>query len=80
MAIPKKDFAYCFEKWKECWYEWAWSQGEYFEGDKGVIVLDKLCLFFKKKNTCNVLNGWILSRQTSYVSCVGGHMCFLKFC
>jgi hypothetical protein len=33
MAIMKKDFADCFEKWKECWYKCVWSQGGYFEGD-----------------------------------------------
>ena len=33
MAIPKKDFANCFEKWKERWDKCVRSQGEYFEGD-----------------------------------------------
>jgi hypothetical protein len=33
MAIPKKDFLDCFEKWKERWEKCARSQGEYFEGD-----------------------------------------------
>jgi len=33
MAIPKKDFSDCFEKWKEPWDKSVRSQGEYFEGD-----------------------------------------------
>ena len=33
MAIPKKDFSDCFEKWKEHWDKYVRSQGEYFEGD-----------------------------------------------
>ena len=32
MAIPKKDFSGCFEKWKERWDKCVRSQGEYFEG------------------------------------------------
>ena len=32
MAIPKKDFSDCFEKWKECWDKCVRPQGEYFEG------------------------------------------------
>ena len=27
MAIPKKDFSDCFEKWKECWDKCVRSQG-----------------------------------------------------
>jgi hypothetical protein len=33
MAIPKKEFSDCFEKWKERWDKCVRSQGEYFEGD-----------------------------------------------
>jgi hypothetical protein len=33
MAIPKKEFSDCFEKWKECWDKCVRSQKEYFEGD-----------------------------------------------
>jgi hypothetical protein len=33
MAIPKKDFSDCFEKWKERWDKCVRSQGEYFEGN-----------------------------------------------
>jgi len=33
MAIPKKDFSDCFEKWKERWDKCVRSQREYFEGD-----------------------------------------------
>jgi len=33
MAIPKKDFSDCLEKWKERWDKCVKSQGEYFEGD-----------------------------------------------
>jgi len=33
MAIPKKDFSDCFEKWKERWDKCVRSQGQYFEGD-----------------------------------------------
>jgi len=33
MAIPKKGFANCFEKWKEGWDKCVRSQGKYFEGD-----------------------------------------------
>jgi hypothetical protein len=43
MAIPKKEFSACFEKWKERWDKCVWSQGKYFEGDYGTIVL---CLNF----------------------------------
>ena len=56
MAIPKKDFSDCFEKWKECWDKCVRSQGEYFEGDQGTIVLGQLLYL--------ILIGWILSRQT----------------
>jgi hypothetical protein len=27
MAIPKKDFADRFVKWKECWAKCVWSKG-----------------------------------------------------
>jgi hypothetical protein len=34
MAIPKKEFSDCFEKWRERWDKCVRSQGEeYFEGD-----------------------------------------------
>jgi len=33
MAILTKDFADCFEKWKEHWDMCVRSQEEYFEGD-----------------------------------------------
>jgi len=33
MAIPKKHFSDCFEKWKECWDKCVRSKGDYFEGD-----------------------------------------------
>ena len=33
MAMPKKDFADCLEKWKELWDKCVRSQGQYFEGD-----------------------------------------------
>jgi hypothetical protein len=33
MAIPKKEFSDCFEKWKERWKTCVRSQGEYLEGD-----------------------------------------------
>ena len=39
MAIPTKDVAECFEQWKRPWENWVRSQGAYFEGDWGVIVL-----------------------------------------
>jgi len=61
MAIPEKDFSDCFEKWKERWDKCVRSQGEYFEGDWGSIVLD--VTFFL------ILIGLILSRQNTY-SCV----------
>ena len=46
MAIPTKDFANCFE---QCWER---SQGAYFKGDGGIIVLYTMflvyCIFFNK--------------------------------
>ena len=39
IAIPTKDFADCFEQWKRCWEKHVRSQGAYFEGDWGIIVL-----------------------------------------
>jgi hypothetical protein len=45
MAIPKKEFLDCFEKWKERWDTCVRSQGEYFEGDQGTIVLGLLPFF-----------------------------------
>jgi hypothetical protein len=33
MAIPKKEFSDCFEKWKEHWDKCVRSLGVYFEGD-----------------------------------------------
>ena len=39
-----KDFAECFEQWKRCWEKWVKSQGAYFEGDWGIIVLCTLFL------------------------------------
>jgi hypothetical protein len=33
MAIPKKGFSDCFEKWKKRWDKCVRSQGEYFEED-----------------------------------------------
>jgi hypothetical protein len=33
IAIPKEDFADCFEKWKGRWDKCMRSQGEYFKGD-----------------------------------------------
>jgi hypothetical protein len=33
IAIPKEDFADCFEKWKGRWDKCVRPQGEYFEGD-----------------------------------------------
>jgi hypothetical protein len=42
MAIPKKNFSDCFEKCKERWDKSVRSQGEYFEGDWGAIVLGML--------------------------------------
>ena len=31
MAIPKEDFAECFEQWKRCWKNCVLSSGAYFE-------------------------------------------------
>jgi hypothetical protein len=33
IAIPKEDFADCFERWKRHWDKCVRSKGEYFEGD-----------------------------------------------
>jgi hypothetical protein len=33
LAILKKEFSDCFEKWKERWDKCVRFQGEYFEGD-----------------------------------------------
>ena len=38
MAIPTKDFA-VFWSWRRCWEICVGSQGAYFEGDWGIIVL-----------------------------------------
>ena len=52
MVIPTKDFAECFEQWKRHWEICVRSQGAYFEGDWGVIVLCTMFLvsyvFFNK--------------------------------
>ena len=51
-VIPTKDFVECFEQWKRCWENCVRSQGAYFEGDWGVIVLCTTflvsCIFFNK--------------------------------
>jgi hypothetical protein len=33
IAIPREDFADCFEKWKGQWDKCVRSQAEYFEGN-----------------------------------------------
>ena len=52
MAIPTKDFAECFEQWKRCRKNCVRSQGAYFEGDWGVMVLCTMflvsCVIFNK--------------------------------
>ena len=34
MAIPKKDFSDCFEKWKERWNKCGGSKGSTLKGTK----------------------------------------------
>ena len=52
MVIPTKDFAECSEQWKRCWENCVRSQGAYFGGDWGTIVLCTMflvsCIFFNK--------------------------------
>ena len=49
------------------WENTVRSQGTYFEGDWGVIVLCTMllvsCIFFNKMSLFFILNGWILSGQ-----------------
>ena len=33
-AIPKEDFAKCFDDWKIRWHKCIAVEGDYFEGDK----------------------------------------------
>jgi len=47
MAISKKGFADCFEKWKELWDKCVRFQEQYFEGDEGVIFLVGLLFYIK---------------------------------
>ena len=51
MTIPAKDFAEYFEQWKRCWENCVRSQGAYFEGDWGIIVL---CIMFLVSSPINV--------------------------
>ena len=44
MAIPTKDFVLFFDQWKRRWENCVRSQGAYFEGDWGIIVLSTMFL------------------------------------
>ena len=52
MTIPTKDFAESFEQWKRHRENCVRSQGAYFEGDRGIIILCTMflvsCIFFNK--------------------------------
>ena len=60
MVIPTKDFTECFEQWKRHWENCVRSQGAYFEGDGGVIVLCTVflvsCINFNK---CLFHSAWM---------------------
>ena len=62
----------CFEQWKRHWENCVRSQGAYFKGDWGIIVLCTLFLvsyiFFKKGLYFLIVRGWILSGQTLYLT------------
>ena len=65
MAIPMNDFAECFEQWKRHWENCVRSQGAYFEGDWGVIVLYTMflvsCIFFNKCTFSYYMAGYFLN-------------------
>ena len=52
MAMPTKDFAECLEQWKRCWANCVRSQGAYFDGDWGIIVLGTMFLLSSSVNVC----------------------------
>ena len=50
MVIPTKDSAEFFEQWKRLWENGVRSQGAYFEGDRGIIVLRTMFLVSSSTN------------------------------
>ena len=59
MAIPTKDFAESFEQWKRHWQNCVRSQGAYFEGDWGVIVLRTMFLVSSSINVSIFHSIWL---------------------